>query len=104
MEPGATAFSHREAAYALHIFPGWSDPAQDAELTEWARELHEVMAPHATGGVYVNLLGEDEAERVPAAYGAGYGRLAELKQQYDPDNLFRFNHNVDVAPKEKTSE
>lgn len=94
VEPGATAFPHRDAAYGLHILPGWPDPSDDEELMRWAREFHAAMAPHATGGVYVNLLGRDEAERVPAAYAGNYQRLARLKATYDPDNLFRVNHNI----------
>jgi len=42
----------------------------------------------------VNLLGEDEEARVPAAYGPNYERLTKLKATWDPDNLFRANHNV----------
>jgi hypothetical protein len=50
--------------------------------------------PHATGGVYVNLIAEDEADRVSAAYGDNYGRLVELKQKWDPANLFSNNYNI----------
>lgn len=94
VDPGATAFPHRDAQYSVHILPGWTDPADDAPVMRWAREFHEAMAPHATGGVYVNLLARDEAERVPAAYGANYERLTRLKAIWDPDNLFRSNHNI----------
>lgn len=92
--PDATAFPHRNAAYGLHILPGWTDPTDDEELMGWARDFQQAMAPHATGGVYVNLLGRDEGDRVPAAYGANFERLARLKAQYDPENLFRVNHNI----------
>lgn len=52
------------------------------------------MSDFASGGVYVNLLSPDEGERVRSAYGANYERLAEVKRTWDPDNLFRVNHNV----------
>jgi FAD/FMN-containing dehydrogenase len=90
----ATAFPHRDAAFSLHVFPGWSDPGDDADIMRWAREVHRAMAPHATGGVYVNMLAEDESDRIGAAYGANYERLAEIKRRWDPDNLFRGNHNI----------
>ena len=94
VDPAATAFPHRSARYGLHIFPGWSDPADDEDLMQWAREFQAAMAPFASGGVYVNLLGEDEPERVPHAYGSNHARLAELKARWDPENLFRNNHNI----------
>jgi FAD/FMN-containing dehydrogenase len=97
VDPTATAFPHRSAPYSVHIFPGWTDPADDEAHMAWAREFHEAMAPHATGGVYVNLLGRDEQERVPAAYASNYDRLREIKAAWDPDNVFRANHNIPPA-------
>lgn len=94
VDPGATSFPHRSARRGLHIFPGWSDPADDEELMRWAREFQAAMAPFASGGVYVNLLGGDEPERVPHAYGSNHARLAELKARWDPENPFRMNHNI----------
>lgn len=79
------------------ILAGWSDPAEDDAAMRWTRECHDAMSAHATGGVYVNLLGGDEAARVPAAYGANHERLRRLKMRFDPDNLFRVNHNITPA-------
>ncbi len=93
----ATAFPHRDAAFALHIFPGWSHSADDSANAGWADGFHRAMEPHATGGVYVNLLARDEQERVPAAYGVNCDRLARVKAKYDPANLFRSNQNVPPA-------
>ncbi len=92
--PEATAFPHREAAYGLHIFTGWSDPAEDAAIIEWARGLHEELAPLATGGAYQNLLDGDEADPAQTAYGRNLERLSRIKSRWDPENLFRMNHNV----------
>ena len=36
----------------------------------------------------------DEAARVPAAYGANYARLVEMKRRFDPDNVFHVNQNI----------
>lgn len=93
----ATAFPHREAAFGFHVLAGWSSPEDDAVVMGWARGLHRAVAPYANGGVYVNLLSGEE-DRVRAAYGANYERLARVKADWDPDNLFRLNHNV--APSE----
>ncbi len=51
--------------------------------------------PFATEGVYVNNLGNDEEEsRIRSAYGGNYERLVDLKNKYDPTNLFRLNQNI----------
>jgi FAD/FMN-containing dehydrogenase len=61
----------------------------------WARGLFDAMTPHATGGVYVNFMPEDEPQRVrTGAYGSNYERLAGVKARYDPGNLFRMNQNI----------
>jgi FAD/FMN-containing dehydrogenase len=79
----------------VNIHTRWRDPAQDPECTAWARGAFDALAPHATGGVYVNFMPEDESQRVQSgAYGPNYARLAKLKATYDPQNLFRQNHNV----------
>jgi len=63
----------------------------------WTRALHAAMTPYLEGAVYVNDLGDDEADRVAAAYGANYGRLAAVRQTYDAENFFRANQNVAPA-------
>ena len=53
------------------------------------------MRPFMSGGSYVNYLGADASrEAIQAAYGPAYGRLAALKDRYDPDNIFRLNQNI----------
>lgn len=95
VDPADTAFPHRGAAHGLHVFPGWVDPAEDDAIMSWARALHGAMAQYANGSVYVNLLAEDEPARIRAAYGDNYDRLVRLKKRWDPDNLFRRNHNIE---------
>jgi FAD/FMN-containing dehydrogenase len=91
----ATAYPHRDLQYVVNIHTRWADAADDQKCIAWARGLFDALTPHATGGVYVNFMPEDEAQRVRAgAYGANYDRLARLKAKYDPDNLFRMNQNI----------
>jgi FAD/FMN-containing dehydrogenase len=93
----ATAYPHRDVEFVLNVHTRWSEPADDARCVAWARRLFDALAPHATGGVYVNFMPEDEAQRVHGAYGPNYSRLAQLKAKYDPGNLFRLNQNVPPA-------
>ena len=54
----------------------------------------EVLAPHRTGGTYLNFLGDEGADRVRAAFGPNYQRLLRVKAGWDPDNVFRATGNV----------
>lgn len=94
IEATATPFVGRDARFIMNVHGRWSDPKDDARVRGWARQTFESALPHATGSGYVNFLTEDEAERVGAAYGLNHGRLRELKQRFDPDNLFRMNLNI----------
>jgi FAD/FMN-containing dehydrogenase len=93
----ATAYPHRDAEFVMNVHTRWREPGQDAECVQWAREFFDQTAPHATGGVYVNFMPEDETDRTQGAYGANFGRLAAIKAKYDPGNLFRMNQNIRPA-------
>ena len=95
--PHDTAYPHRDALYVMNVHTRWEDPADDARCITWARDFFSAAAPYATGGVYVNFLTQDESGRTADAYGANYQRLAQIKRQYDPDNLFRTNQNIRPA-------
>ena len=74
----ATAYPHRDANFVMNVHTRWRDRADERPSIDWARQLFTETAPHATGGVYVNFMPDDETERVPSAYGANYSRLAAL--------------------------
>jgi hypothetical protein len=93
----ATAYAHRDAEFVMNVHTRWTDPAEDRKCVGWAREFFDRAAPFATGGVYVNFMPDDEADRVPSAYGGNYQRLVELKAKYDPENFFRQNQNIRPA-------
>jgi FAD/FMN-containing dehydrogenase len=95
VDEDATAFSHRDTAFALAIQTAWLDPAELEKHIRWTREFWMAMQPFSVGGTYVNFLSADDGEdRVKAAYGAKYERLVALKNKYDPTNLFRLNQNI----------
>jgi FAD/FMN-containing dehydrogenase len=94
----ATAYPHRNVEFVVNVHTRWSDAALDQTCVNWTRQLFDGLAPHATGGVYVNFMPEDETERIRGgAYGPCYARLARVKATYDPGNLFRLNHNIAPA-------
>ena len=78
----------------MNVHGRWDDSAQDAVVIGWCRDLWNDTAPFATGEAYVNFMTEEEGGRVESAYGASYARLVEVKNRYDPGNLFRMNQNI----------
>jgi FAD/FMN-containing dehydrogenase len=95
--PDAMAFSRRDAEFVLNVHTRWRDRADDERCIAWARSFFQEMTPHALGSVYVNFMPADETDRIAAAYGANFPRLAALKQRWDPRNLFRMNQNIEPA-------
>lgn len=90
----ATAYAHRNTGHNLNINAVWLPDANNGpEEVAWARDFSTAMGPYSTGA-YVNFLDHDDRDRIPAAYGGHYGRLVALKDHYDPDNVFRGNHNI----------
>jgi hypothetical protein len=70
-------------------------PTQEGftEVVDWSRGVASALGPDAA--TYMNFTGEADADVVQAAYPPDtYRRLVELKNEYDPTNLFRLNQNV----------
>ncbi len=92
---GATAFSQRDAPFILNIIGGWLDPSETDANVAGVRETAQAMQPFATGAAYLNFLGDEGEARLQAAYGPEtHARLVELKNKYDPANVFRLNQNI----------
>ncbi|MFF5446530.1 FAD-binding oxidoreductase [Streptomyces sp. NPDC012888] len=86
---------YRDAPWAVHPFAVWADPADDERARQWVRDVRADVRPWSTGAVYLNFVGDEGRDRVVAGLGTeNMRRLAEVKRKYDPDNVFRFNHNI----------
>jgi len=104
VDPTATAYAHRDAKFVLNVHGRWETEAEDSTCIKWARDFFNVTAPHASSGVYVNFMTEEEKDRIQSAFGVNYERLAETKMQYDPDNLFSMNQNIPPAKSKRKAE
>jgi hypothetical protein len=94
----ATAFSGRQAGYTYNVVSTWMDPSEDAMHIAANRAFSSALAPLSEAGAYVNFLSDAGGKDASAAYGdALYTRLARLKREYDPNNLFNRNQNVQPA-------
>ncbi len=92
-----SAFADRDAPYSFNVFSRWSiENDEGARFIEWSRSTHAAMRPYARSGVYTNFFAADDGQdRVVAAFGREkYSRLAQLKAEYDPQNVLAFNQNI----------
>ncbi len=72
------------------------DPSKKEKMISWARDYWRA-ASHSAGGAYVNMIMDEGDDRISAAYGNNFARLAKIKKRYDPKNLFRVNQNIKPA-------
>jgi FAD/FMN-containing dehydrogenase len=90
----ATAFAHRTRRLTVNVAAVYVSPEEDFVHRSWADDAVAALR-QGEDGAYVNFLGDEGAERVRAAYpGKTWDRLADVKRQYDPENVFRLNQNV----------
>jgi FAD binding domain/Berberine and berberine like len=92
-----TAFSYRDAQWAEVIFGVDPDPANADAICDWCVGYWDATHPYSAGGAYVNFMMDEGQERVRATYRDNYDRLARVKAQYDPNNVFRVNQNIHPA-------
>ncbi|WP_405473225.1 BBE domain-containing protein [Paenarthrobacter ilicis] len=90
-----TPLQNRGASWVSHPF-GLSETREGGqEAKAWVKQFRQDIAPHTTGGVWLNFIGDEGQDRIMAAYGEqNYRRLSLVKGQFDPDNVFRGNQNI----------
>jgi FAD/FMN-containing dehydrogenase len=96
---GETALNTPDGPWAYFCLAMWMDASEDDRNRDWARGFAKAMGPFEVGTPYPNFIEPDEGvARLRAAYGPEkYERLLALKRQWDPENLFRLNQNIDPA-------
>jgi FAD/FMN-containing dehydrogenase len=91
---GETALGWRGAKWSVHYLGMWEDAGQNEAQIAWTRKVADAMKPWAQGGTYLNYLSDEGEDRVKESFGHHYNRMEELKNKYDPTNVFRLNQNI----------
>ncbi|MFF8847423.1 FAD-binding oxidoreductase [Streptomyces sp. NPDC015127] len=89
-----TAFAYRDAFFSAAFGASYTDPADTARNIAWTRAYDRDLRPHTEEAGYINFMDTDDQDRVRANYRQNYDRLRAVKRRYDPENLFRINHNI----------
>ncbi len=92
----AMAFHGRHASFLLNPEANWEHPEEDEANINWVRDFLSDMQEFSDGSRYLNFAGfqEEGDQMMRQAFAGKYGKLAALKQKYDPTNLFRLNQNI----------
>ena len=94
----AMAFAGRAARFDLSANANWVDSDDDGAGRAWVREAMAIVEPDAIEGRYANENSDAGPDATRSIYGVTkMARLAALKRTWDPDNVFRLNHNVEPA-------
>ena len=89
----ATAFAHRKSQANMFAVVSWPLQQDGSPHVDYIRQYwRDVEA--ATDGYYTNEVADEPQAQVNKNYQANFARLLEVKQAYDPDNLFRLNANI----------
>lgn len=90
----ATAFPHRDLPRDILFLAQWTDPAETARHRDWARSGEEILRPFSANAHLLSALDVEGDDVIRPAFGTNLQRLAVVKEQYDPTNFFRVNHNI----------
>jgi FAD/FMN-containing dehydrogenase len=97
-QPADYPLPWRQAPWLIHPYGLWQDAADDQRARQWSHDIRADLQPWASGAVYLNFIGDEGEDRVVAGLGReNYARLARVKAQYDPENVFHLNHNIKPA-------
>jgi hypothetical protein len=88
-----TAFAHRDANFSMLSFVSWKTGAESEEHVNYINSHWANVAPYMTG-FYVNDYFDQSQAMVNQTYRDNFPRLAKIKKQHDPTNLFRLNANI----------
>jgi FAD/FMN-containing dehydrogenase len=93
----ATAYAHRSRSMLVNVVASYTTPEDRTARARWVEDFAHALQPDDPDA-YVGFIGDEGPERVRAAYpGATWDRLARIKAEYDPTNLFRLNQNIPPA-------
>jgi len=90
----ATAWPHRNAMWDLEVGASWADQQYNDEYVQWGRDYWNTLDPFIEESFYVNEIMDEDQGKVATSYESNYPRLVNIKNQYDPKNLFQLNANI----------
>lgn len=95
---GESAFFPRNALEWWHQVASWNDQEQEVSALENLRRFYDSVAPMISNYSYANDVDYDLGDKyLEAYYGDNVERLIEIKQKYDPKNIFHWKQSIPPA-------
>ncbi len=94
--PDATAFPHRRPTLEIFAVVSWDLATDGKRHVDYVKDYWSKLLPF-TDGCYVNEVADEHQPKIDENYRGNIGRLRQLKRQYDPQNMFRLNANIQPA-------
>jgi FAD/FMN-containing dehydrogenase len=88
------AFTGRSARLRVLAEEVWTEASGNEDAARWCLAARDIFAPDTVPGLYVNEVPADVADPATIYGPAKADRLRALKRTWDPDNVFRLNHNI----------
>ena len=92
----ATAFPHRRSTLEIFALVSWDLGTDGKRHVDYVKDYWSKLLPF-TDGYYTNEVADEHQPKIDENYRGNIGRLRQLKRQYDPQNLFRLNANIQPA-------
>jgi len=92
----ATAFAHRKSAANMLLFVAWPLENDATPHVDYIRSYWKSVEGY-TDGWYTNEVSDESQKMQHANYQGNFKRLLAIKNEYDPDNLFRLNSNINPS-------
>jgi FAD/FMN-containing dehydrogenase len=90
----ATAFWHRTGTLDIYFYSFWLRESDRPIAEKCMREFDELVEPMSNGHSYQNYPNRWTEDFGTRYFGGNLPRLMEVKQKYDPDNLFDFQQGL----------
>ncbi|HEV2634367.1 MAG TPA: FAD-binding oxidoreductase [Actinocrinis sp.] len=95
-----TAFVHRDGLFVAQLTTVWANNASSSQINQqenWLRSFHQNLTPYASGQAYQNYLDPELTGWQQAYYGANYSRLVQVRNTYDPHQVFKLPQGIGAA-------
>ena len=94
----AMAYVHRSDNHLLRPAVWWRDQpgSMQHDLLDWTADTFGFISGFTQPGSFQNWPYSAQKDWQQAYYGANFDRLRQIKQKYDPGNLFRYVQSIPV--------